>query len=451
MRRLKAAILAGLLVAGFTGQTAQAQRGIQILRDTETERVLRSYQDPFSKAAGLTPSAVKLYIVNDPTPNAFVAEGQNIFMHTGMMLYVRNPNELKGVMAHETGHIAGGHLSRGSDAIAKASVPMLLSMALGVAAMVAGAGDAGMAILMGGQTIAQGVFTSFSRTQEATADQMAMRYLTATKQSGRGMAAVFSRFADEEAMLMDQRDNFGRSHPASRERVSSLETLVNASPYRDAYDSDTDLAAYRMIQAKVAGYVLPVSAALTRYPPSDMSKPARYARAMAYFRQPNLQKALAEIQSLIQDEPNNPYFHEVLGQIYVSMSKPQLGITPYQKAVDLLPDAPQLRVGLANALLATERPGLAQPALDHLKIALASENDDAFAWFEMAKAYSLLGNEPMANLSTAERYFNIGAYQQAAAFATRAQRVLKTGTPDWQRAADIASVSGPEAAKQRRR
>jgi predicted Zn-dependent protease len=251
-------------------------------------------------------------------------------------------------------------------------------------------------------------------------------------------------------MRLDQPDRFAMDHPASRERVASLETLVNASPYRDAVDSDADLFAFRMIQAKVAGYVMPVNAALLRYPVSDTSKPARYARAMAYFRKPDLVKALAEIQSLIKDEPNNPYFYEVLGQIYVSMSKPELGIPPYQKSVDLMPDAPQLRVGLANAQLATERPALAQPALDNLKTAIRYEDDDPFTWFEMAKAYSLLNNEPMANLATAERYFNLGAYAPAAAFAARAQRTLKTGTPDWQRAADIASVSGPEAQKQRR-
>ena len=200
-----------------------------------------------------------------------------------------------------------------------------------------------------------------------------------------------------------------------------------------------------MLQAKLAGYIETMPSVFNRYPPTDTSKPARYARAMAYSRKPDLPMALAEINSLIKDEPNNPYFYEVLGQIYVSMAKPMLGVGAYQRSVDLLPNAPQLRVGLAAAQLATERPDLANPALANLKVALQQEDDDSFAWYEAAQAYSMMGNEPMADLATAERYYNVGAMLQAAQFATRARHGLTQGSPDWQRANDIVAVAVPAA------
>jgi predicted Zn-dependent protease len=202
-----------------------------------------------------------------------------------------------------------------------------------------------------------------------------------------------------------------------------------------------------MVQAKLDGFLDPVDMVLLHYPPSDQSEEAHYARAVAYFRQPDLQKALDECNTLIKLEPKNPYFWELLGQIYVDMSKPESGVPPYQKSVDILPDAPLLRVSLAAAQLATEKMALAKPALDNLKIALRQENDNSFAWFEAAQAYSDLGNEAMANLSTAERYYNSGAMESAARFATLAQRALPQGSPDWQRANDIMAVAGPEADK----
>lgn len=432
---------------GLVAGSASAQ-GIPLLRDTETERLLKSYEDPIAKADGLDPAAVKIYLVDDPTVNSFVAEGQNIFVQTGMILYAKTPNELIGVLAHESGHIKGGHLSRDATAISKAEIPMILSMIAGIAAMAAGAGEAGMAVLMAGQQVAEAQFMAFSRVQEATADQIAVEALNATHQSSAGMLHLFERFANEEAMSAYKIDPFAASHPVGRDRVANLEALVEASPYKDVKDSPQATHAYLMMQAKLAGYILPVREVLNRYPLSDKSEPARYARTMAYFRQPDLPKALAEINGLIKDEPNNPYFYEVLGQIYVDMSKPELGIPPYQKSVNILPDASQLRVALAAAQLATEQPQLAPVALTNLKAALLIENDDPFAWYETAQAYSDLNNQPMADLSTAEQYYALGAYPQAAQFARRAQHGLEQGSRDWERANDIMAVATPANQRQ---
>jgi predicted Zn-dependent protease len=204
-----------------------------------------------------------------------------------------------------------------------------------------------------------------------------------------------------------------------------------------------------MVRAKLAGFVLPVKDALRRFPVTDTSEAARYARSMIYMRQPDFQKALAEINSLIAEEPNNPYFYEVRGQIYVSMARPREGIPDYQKSVNLRPNAPLLRQALATAQLATDDPGLAAAALANLKVALLAENDNLFTWYETAQAYSMLKNEPMANLATAELYFNGGDMQKALVFATRARAKLPQGTVDWQRASDIVGAAGPLARQQR--
>jgi predicted Zn-dependent protease len=418
-----------------------AAQGITLLQDTETERLLRSYEEPILKVAGIDPAAVKMYIVNDTSLNAFVAEGQNIFCNAGLFIQLKNPNELIGVLAHETGHMAGGHLIRGTDAIAKAEIPMLLSMALGIAAMAAGAGEAGMILMGVGQSAAAAQFMQFSRTQEATADQMAQRYLRATHQSGLGMVNVFERMANEAAMLVRNPEAFASDHPADRDRVTLMQEQADASPYRDVPDSPQAIHAYEMVKAKVIGYLLPVKDVLYRYPLTDNSAQARYARAMVYMRQPNLKLALAEITSLIKEEPNNPYFYEVLGQIYVSMSQPAKGIEPYQKSVNLLPDAPELRVSLAAAQVATGRKDIEKAAIDNLRIALQQDSDNPFGWYQMAQAYSDLGNEPLANLATAERYYTVGALPQSALFALRARQKLTKGSPDWERANDIIAIA----------
>jgi predicted Zn-dependent protease len=440
--------VAALCALSLTTEPVLAD-SIPLVRDTEVERLLKSYEDPILRVAGLEPAAVKMYLVQDSSLNAFAAEGQNIFVNTGLIQQLHNPNEVVGVLAHETGHIAGGHLIRDTRAVSKAMIPMLIGMAAGLAAMVAGAGEGGIAIIGLGMQAGQSQFMQFSRVQEATADQMGQKFLRETHQSGQGMLDVFERMADERAMSAYKIDPLALDHPAERDRIDLLQRLVDSSPYKDVKDSASALHAFHMAQAKLAGFIDPVDMVLARYPPNDNSEEAHYARAVAYFRQPELQKALDECDTLVKLEPNNPYFWELEGQIYVNMSKPEKGVPAYQKSVDLLPDAPLLRVSLAAAQLATEKTVLAKPALDNLKIALRQENDNTFAWFEAAQAYSEMGNEPMANLSTAERYYNAGAMASAARFAAVAQKKLPQGSPDWQRATDIMAVAGPEAQKHR--
>ncbi len=443
-----AAGLAGALAAWATPALAQ---GISILRDTETEEMLRSYETPLARAAGLNP-VPKVWLIGDNEINAFATYGdggENIFVFSGILLWLHSPNELIGVMAHETGHISAGHLSRGQYGMQKAMIPMLLSMVLGVGAMIAGAGELGAAIMGIGQAYAEGQFAAFTRVQESTADQIGAKLLLATHQSPMGMYKTFQRFAAEEAMSAYKIDKFAVDHPSGQDRVFDLNDMVEASPYREVQDSPEALHTFQMVQAKLAGFVMPVKDALNRFPETDQSEPARYARTMIYMRQPNFQKAIATANGLITEEPNNPYFYEVRGQLYMSMAKPSQAIADYQKAVALRPRAPQLRLALATAQLATENKALAGDALANLKAASLVEDDDISTWYQTAQAYSMLDNEPMANLSTAELWYNVGDMRKALIFATRARGKLSQGSTDWQRAQDIIGAAGPLAQQQR--
>ena len=439
--------LPALMLALAFASPAAAQ--VQLIRDTEVERVLKSYEDPLLVAANIDPATVKLYLISDPEINAaatqspIAAESEDIIVNTGTFLQLNSPNQIIGILAHETGHVAGGHLVRDTAAIQKASIPMLIGMAVGIVAMAAGGGEAGMGAIMMGQQAAQSQFFAFSRAQESTADQMGQRYLLKTHQSGRGMVQVFEKFANEDAMGAYYNTPFISDHPADRQRIDQLEREVDASPYKDVPDSPEQMHEFKMVQAKLAGYLSNPDAVLQRWPMSDMSEEAHYARAMAYFRKPDMPKALAEINTLVKMEPKNPYFWEVLGQINVEMAQPLKGIGPYQTAVNLMPDAPLLRIDLASAQLAMDKPVFAKQALDNLKIALRQEGTNTFAWYEIATAYSALGNDPMANLSTAELHYTAGDMRNAARFATMAAHELPKGTADWQRANDIMAVIGP--------
>lgn len=438
-------VAVGALLANQT--EAWAKAGI---RDAEIEKILRNYSDPLFKTGGLDPKAVKIYIINDPSLNAFVAGGQNVFMHTGMIMTLDSPNELKGVIAHETGHITGSHLARGPEAYAKAEIPMLIGMLAGIAAIAAGVPDLGMGLLIGSQSIAQREVLAYSRTQEAAADQAGAKFMNATGQSPRGMVTVFDRFADQEALSGYRQDPFIRSHPLSRDRVANLQNLADESPFKDKKDSAADLAEYDLMRAKLRGFIETPEVVLRRYPMSDHSAPARYARAAAFFRSAQLDRALPEIDSLIAEKPSYPYFWELKGQILLESSRAKEAVAPYRKAVQLAADEPLILASLGAALLATEDASLLPEAKKHLKAALKDEPDNGMAWYYLALAYGQTGDDGLAALATAERYYSLGGYPQAVNFAQRAVSKLKEGTNDWQRANDIMAIAQAEAAKRNR-
>ncbi len=451
LRSVTFGFVAAVALMATQVEAAWARAGI---RDAEIERILRGYSDPIFKAAGLDEKAVTVMIVNDKSLNAFVAGGQNVFINTGMIMTLDTPNELKGVIAHETGHISGSHLARGPEAMSKAEVPMLVGMLVGVAAIAAGAPDIGMALLMGSQSIAQREVLAYSRTQESAADQAGAKFLNATGQSPRGMLGVFDRFADQEAMSGYRQDPFVRSHPLSRDRIAALQGIVESSKYKDRTDTPREVADYALMRGKLRGFIESPEVVLRLYPRSDKSAAARYARAAAYFRAADLDQAIPEIDSLIAERPDYAYFWELKGQIYVESSRPKDGLPAYRKAAELAPNEPLIQASLGAALLAASDDGdlsAVPEAKKHLQLALKSEPDNAMAWYYLADAHSRSGNDAMAALATAERYFALQGYGQAATFAQRALAKLKEGSNDWQRANDILAVAQAEAAQKRDR
>jgi len=441
--KLATVCLAFVLAAG----PALAQTTI---RDAELEELMRDYSDPIFRAAGLQPGSVDIYLVNDPTVNAFVAGGQNMFLHTGLILEADEPNELIGVIAHETGHIAGGHLARTGDAIASASIPAYLGAAIGLGLMIAGAPEAGIAVMMGGQHVAMRQFLSYSRVQEASADQAGINYLNETHQSGRGMVAFFDRFRDQDAMISTDQDPYVRSHPLSSDRIALLEQRVTQSPYYNEPDSEESIYRLRMAQAKIHGFLDSVAVVFRRYPESDQSDQALYARSVAYFRQGQTELALGEIDQLIAKDPDNPYFYELRGQILFEGGRVHDSLPEYRRSIDLQPQSALLRINLGQALIASEEDRgntpANQEALQNLQFAVAHDDTSSFAWHQLAIAYSRAGREGMADLSIAEQFYMVNQLERSREFAARARDKLPEDTVHWNRAMDILFLTDPSRA-----
>jgi len=426
------AVMMAVLIA-FPAQVQAAG----LIRDAETEYLMREFSEPIFRAAGLDPSVVRIHLVNDSSLNAFVAGGQRMFIHTGLIQQSDRPNMLIGVIAHETGHMAGGHLSRTQQALKSAAVPIIVSTLLGIGAIVAGAGDAGFALITGGQTLAQRNFLQYSRIQEASADQAAVSYLNQVGWSGRGMMDTFYLFRGQEVLSDRQQDPYLRSHPLSTQRLSALEDRVLTSPFVDVQDPPEWVAAFEMIKAKLHGFIDQPALTFRRFPLTDTSVPARYARAVAFHKQGDLARAIAEIEPLLQVMPNNPFIWELKGQVLFESGKVEESITPYRRSVELAPDSPLLRVGLAQSLIGVEREKETIEGLDHLAIARRSDAENSRAYHQAAIAYARLGDYGNAELSTAERFYVLGQLPRAKQHAKRAQDEMNSGSPGWLRAEDI--------------
>ncbi len=431
-------VAAASAAAILTISDASAQ---SLIRDTEIEDTLHVYTAPLLTAAGLAPGDIDMYIVNDDTLNAFVSGGQNIFVHTGLILAADNPNELLGVLAHETGHIAGGHLARSREAINQSMGVSLISIGLGVLAIAAGAPDAGAALITGSSQFAMSNYVRHTQVQESAADQAASQYLEATGQSGQGLVDFFNENMRPYEFMMRRAPPYLITHPYSSDRVEALREVVERQPHHDATDTAENLRRFAFMQAKLVGFLRTEGQTLSRYPLSDTSQPARYARAVAYYRASQLDMARTELNVLIADDPNNPYFQELMGQILFENGRAEESIAYHQRSNDLAPNQPLLQINLARALTAARGRAGADAAVPLLQAAIDREPDNAFAWRELAQARNLQGNEPLAELASAEQNFAIGNFPAALNFAERARRGLARNTPSYQRSVDIVTFS----------
>lgn len=445
-RRLVAAAAAAILgIASLplAPSPADAQRrSISLVRDAEIENTIRVYAAPLLGAAGLNASSVEVNLVNDKSLNAFVMGGQRIFVHTGLLQRAERPGQVIGVLAHEIGHIAGGHMARLEESIGQSSAVMIASMLLGAAVAVAtGSGEAAAAGVLAGQQIGLRNLLSFTRAQESAADQAGATFMENSEQSPAGLAEFMRILSSQEALSAERQDPYLRTHPMSSERVISLEERTRTSRYAGRPDTPENIERFKRMQAKLVGYLDGMGGTLRRYPLSDTSLHARYARAFAYFRSLDFTKALAELDGLLTEYPNDPYFHELRGDILIDMGRVADALPSHERAFRLAPNEPLLGYGLARAQIALEDDSLLPEAIRTLTDVTRVDHENAGAWQQLAVAYGRSGDIGMASLASAERFMVIGQLRDAEGQAERASRLLKPGTPGALRAQDIISAA----------
>lgn len=431
-----------------TPALAQKRSGPSLIRDAEIEGLLRNFSRPIFKVAHIDANSVKVYVIADDQINAFVAGGQRIFIHTGLITKSRSPSEIVGVLAHETGHISGGHLARLNNEMAQASTERIIGMLIGAAAVVGGAAagvqgasKAGSGILAGSQGLAQRNLLAYQRSMEAAADQAALKYLMATKQSPAGMLSLFQQLANNSLASLDRADPYLFSHPMPMDRIRTLEQEAKKSPYYDKADDPGLVLRLSLAKAKLSGFMDSPQKVFQRYPTSDNSLAARYARSIAMFRRGDIRNAMPIIDSLTSELPENPYFWELKAQAFMENGQAVKGIPAITKARKLLPNNGLLTHLHAALLLSTEDPARADEALSLLRLAKKTEPDMPVIYKDMARAYGLKGDPARADLAAAEYAWSTGDKKLALSKAKLAQDRFKRGTPEWLRANDLLTFA----------
>ena len=435
--------LALLALAPLRAAQAQGGQRLNLIRDAEIENTIRTFVTPIWKAAGLDPSAVEIMIVQDNSLNAFVAGGQRIFINTGLIMRTETPNQLIGVMAHETGHIAGGHLARMQEEMSRLSTMQILETLVGGAVMaggaISGSGGGQPGPTGPGKTPVPGSLLSFlkySQTQESSADQASITFLQRTRQSPKGSLEFLRYLQREERMLIGRRDPYLTTHPLTPDRIATFEEAVRTSPYANVSDSPQFLDMHHRMVAKLMGFISPASA-LQHFSEADRSVPARYARAIALYRSGALGSALLTLDGLLKESPNDPYFHELRGQMLFENGRIRDAIRPYEDAVRLAPSAALLRISLSQVYIESGDPALNKRAIAYLNDASREEGRESQVWHFLAVAYGRDNQMGMAALSLAEQALADGKKKDAIQQATRAKQLLARNVAAYARAEEI--------------
>lgn len=456
LRRLRGAAAIALAVSVATATTAEAAG---LIRDAETESLIRTYAKPILEAAGLGAQAIDIHVVNDRAFNAFVIDGHNMFIHAGALMDSKTPNQIIGVIAHESGHITGGHLARLRGQIARAQSAALMMQIIGLAAMAAGAlagagglGQLGMGAAFGGTDAAMRMVLAYRQDEESSADQAAITFLNATKQSGRGLLETLE-FMNSKLFGVTGINPYLQSHPLPPQRLAQLTELAKSSPYYNVTDPPDLQLRHNLVKAKLFGFLDKPETTFNRYLPEDQSLPAMYARAIATYRKDGVQVALPQLDALIAAKPDWPYFYEIKGQFLFESGQVAQAVAPLRQAVQLAPNEPLIRIMLAQALLGTPGTKNLDPAISELRNALARETTSAMGYRQLAAAYARKADTvpgqarqvymAQAELASAEAYFYEGQLKLAKQQAKRAKAGFVDGTPNWLRADDILAFQMP--------
>jgi len=437
-----------LIFSGVGGQGLAQGRSIPLVRDAEIEALVRDYTRPLLQAAGIK-SNIEVILVNDMSFNAFV-DGQRIFINIGALMQAATPNEIIGVLAHEIGHLAGGHQMRLREQLKRAQtmavIGMLLGMGAGAAGAMAGSSDAagaGAAVAAGSGEIAMRSLLSYQRSEESAADRSAVNYLNRTGQSTRGILTTFERFSNALSLSGSRIDPYRQSHPLPRERIAALTTLAKQSPHFDKKDPPQLQLRHDMMRAKIAASTRRFSELRRMFSSDPRGLPARYGEAiMAAQGEGSPKDAVAKARALVQEAPNNPYFTEILGDALLRANDVNGAAQSYKKAASLDKNRSHLlRIAYGRALLLSNNPRQIEEAIKEIKAGLAKEPNFAQGYQLLAQAYGRLGQTALADLATADQHYYSGNYQQAQIFATRAQRGFKENSSEWLRARDILSIA----------
>jgi predicted Zn-dependent protease len=443
--------LTALLTLALTVHPASAQ---SVLRDAETEALLDEMAAPLVEAAGLAPGNVDIVLINDPSINAFVAGGQAVYIHSGLIDAADSANEVQGVIAHELGHITGGHIVRFNEGTTAASRISILSMLLGVGAALAGAGDAAMGVMMAGQRAALGRFLAFSRVQESAADAAGAEYLSTAGISGKGSLAFFNKLQSRSRRYGYRQDadtEFNRTHPLSSQRIARLREVYTVDPAWDTPSDPEIERKFKRVKAKLYGYLSEPKRTLNKYPTSDTSVAARYARAYAFHKNALIDEAMAETQALVERDAGDPYFLELQGQVLLESGRPNEALAPLRRATELSGNNPLIASIFGHALIATEDKANHPEAERVLRTAVGRDRLNPFAWYQLGVVYAAKGDMPRARLASAEQQVMTRRYTDALRSAQFAEAGLEEGTPDWLRAQDISLQARAELEKIRNR
>ncbi len=415
-----------------------------VIRDTEIEAFLKVQTRPILVAAGLNPDSVHYLLIASDDINAFATLHLIIGLNTGLILQADNPNQLFGVIGHETGHLSGGHLMR-TDEIEHASrAPMAISLGLGIVALLARAPEAGAGLIASSPGFGDLGALHYMQTEESAADVAGVKAMERAGMSGKGLEEFLYKFRNVELYNHAEEYKYFQTHPLSRERIQALDDFVKKQPHYNTPDDPAVIAQFNIVKAKLAGFLDDPMKTFQLYPETDTSYPARYARAIATYKQGDWDKAITLVDALIAEQPNNPYLWELKGQIYFETGRPALAKPAHEKSVELMPDAPLLQLNLGQTLIAVGTKDDLKGAVQHLEASVKAEPDDGFAWEQLAQAYDGLDEPGHARLSSAEAEFYEGDYESARTSAVWSQKFFDATSPEFRRARDIVMATSSD-------
>lgn len=448
-------LVAGLMTVAVSlapVKTAYAQANLPIVRDAEIEALLNDYVVPLLKAAGISRNRVDVVLVNSKSFNAFVS-GTKIFVNLGAIVDSETPNEIIGVLAHEIGHLAGGHQDRLRQQIDRAQTIAVVSTILGVATSIAAGSQgsragasAGAGIAAGGAELATRGLLSYQRTEELAADRAAVDYLNATKQSTKGILKTFEGFQKDLALVRDRVNPYRLSHPLPRERIAALEILAQESPYFNKKDPAELQVRHDKARAKILAYTYGPSAVDGAFANAKGSVAHQYGEAISTQLYRNPRNAIPMIDKLIKSSPNNAYYHEIKGEVMLKAQDAKGAVKAFSDAVRIDgARSPTMMVGLGHALVLSGTQEDLRRAVGELEVAISLDPANSNAHRHLAMAYGRLGDTGSANLATAEAQFYAGQYKSAKQFAARAKRAFPQNAPQWLRADDILRFKNPKS------